>query len=136
MVWSQLAGIRTPPIVTTDFLYVRLIGDRSIEESDFGKIQKDRVLEMNKWAGRIKRVKQDRGRSSSEKEISLAIVAANNHYAGFGPGTANMFRKMVGLSEVSWEDKMSRQQIDAGDSPLASKNQVNKEQSRITEFIE
>jgi hypothetical protein len=31
---------------------------------------------------------------------------------------------------------MSRQQIDAGDSPLASKNQVNKEQSRITEFIE
>ena len=64
----------TPPIVTTDFLYVRLIGDRSIEESDFGKIQKDRVLEMNKWAGRIKRVRQDRG-SSSEKEISLAIVA-------------------------------------------------------------
>ena len=91
---------------------------------------------MNKWAGRIKRVKQDRGRSNSEKEISLAIVAANNHYAGFGPGTANMFRKMVGLSEVSWEDKMSRQQIDAGDSPLTSKNQVNKEQSRITEFIE
>ena len=30
--------------------------------------------------------------------------AANNHYAGFGPGTANMFRKMVGLSELSWED--------------------------------
>ena len=136
MVWSQLAGIRTPPIVTTDFLYVRLIGDRSIEESNFGKIQKDRVLEMNKWAGRIKRVKQDRGRSSSEKEISLAIVAANNHYAGFGPGTANMFRKIVGLSEVSWEDEMSQQQIDAGDSPLTSKNQVNKEQSRITEFIE
>ena len=71
---SACPGIRTPPIVTTDFLYVRLIGDRSIEESNFGKIQKDRVLEMNKWAGRIKRVKQDRG-SSSEKEISLAIVA-------------------------------------------------------------
>ena len=64
------------------------------------------------------------------------MIAANNHYAGFGPGTANMFRKMVGLSEVSWEDEMSQQQIDAGDSPLTSKNQVNKEQSRITEFIE
>jgi hypothetical protein len=25
--------------------------------------------------------------------------------AGFGPGTANMFRKMVGLEEVTWKDK-------------------------------
>ena len=39
LVWSQLAKIRTPPIVTTDFLYVRFIGDRSIDEKDFGKIQ-------------------------------------------------------------------------------------------------
>ena len=45
MVWSQLAGIRTP-IVTTDFLYIRFIGDRTIQEKDFGKIQKDRVSEM------------------------------------------------------------------------------------------
>jgi hypothetical protein len=30
------------------------------------------------------------------------MIAANNHYAGFGPGTANMFRSMVGLPEVSW----------------------------------
>ena len=30
MVWSQLAGIRTPPIVTTDFLYIRFIRDRTI----------------------------------------------------------------------------------------------------------
>jgi hypothetical protein len=26
------------------------------------------------------------------------MIAANNHYAGFGPRTANLFRKMVGLS--------------------------------------
>jgi uncharacterized protein YecE (DUF72 family) len=35
MVWSQLAHMSTPPIVTTDFLYVRFIGDRSIDEKDF-----------------------------------------------------------------------------------------------------
>ena len=33
MVWSQLAGIRTPPIVTTDFLYIRIIEDRTIQEN-------------------------------------------------------------------------------------------------------
>ena len=36
--------------------------------------------------------------------INLAIVAANNHYAGFGSGTANTFRKMLDLSEVTEKD--------------------------------
>jgi uncharacterized protein YecE (DUF72 family) len=103
MVWSQLAGIRTPPIVTTDFLYIRFIGDRtSIDEKDFGKIQKDRISEMNRWAGRIKKVEKEKkgGREGEREEISLAMIAANNHYAGFVPGTSNMFRSMVGLLEV------------------------------------
>jgi hypothetical protein len=43
-------GIRTPPIVTSDFLYIRFIGDRTIQEKDFGNRQKDRVLELKKWA--------------------------------------------------------------------------------------
>jgi len=30
MVWNQLAGIKTPPIITTDFLYIRFIeGDHT-----------------------------------------------------------------------------------------------------------
>ena len=32
MVWSKLAELRTPPIATTDFLYLRFIGDRGIDE--------------------------------------------------------------------------------------------------------
>jgi len=100
MVWSQLAGIRIPPIVTTDFLYIRFIGDRSIDEKDFGRIQKDRVAEMRKWARNLKRTGE-----VDDHKPNLAIVAANNHYAGFGPGTANMFRNMVGLEEVTWKDK-------------------------------
>ncbi len=90
LVWSQLAELQTPPIVTTDFLYLRFIGDRSIHEKDFGRIQIDRVLEMEKWAENIKTVEDER--------TKLAIIAANNHYAGFGPGTANMFRNLLGLS--------------------------------------
>jgi len=97
MVWSVLAELQTPPIVTTDFLYLRFIGDRSIQEKDFGRIQIDRVLEMQKWADSIKTVE--------DEPIQLAIVAANNHYAGFGPGTANVFRNMLGLSEAKWQDR-------------------------------
>jgi hypothetical protein len=52
---------------------------------------------MQKWANDIQTI-EDEG-------MNLAIVAANNHYAGFGPGTVNIFRKMLGLSEAKWEEK-------------------------------
>jgi hypothetical protein len=53
---------------------LRFIGDRSIHEKDFGRIQINRVLEMEKWAENIKTVQNER--------IKLAIIAANNLYAG------------------------------------------------------
>ena len=145
MVWSQLARIRTPPIVTSDFLYVRFIGDRSIDEKDFGRIQKDRVFEMSKWAEEIKKVETEKERD--RKEVSLAMIAANNHYAGFGPGTANLFRKMVGLSELSWADQQHLQKIlqlrqqhesdqQVSKSNIPSKKYTKKRQSSLTEFIE
>src|SRR5215472_1011407 len=59
LVWNQLVGLQTPPIVTTDFLYVRFIGDRSIQENDFGRIQVDRIAEMRKWAENIKSVQDE-----------------------------------------------------------------------------
>jgi len=34
-----MTGMRTPPIVTTDFLYIMFIGDRTIQEEGFGKIE-------------------------------------------------------------------------------------------------
>ena len=67
----------------------------SIDEKDFGRIQKDRTKEMDRWAKAVNRVKN---------RLSFGIVAANNHYAGFGPATANVFRKMVGLPPVIWEE--------------------------------
>ncbi|MDQ3837805.1 MAG: hypothetical protein M3297_00895, partial [Thermoproteota archaeon] len=64
---------------------------------------------MKQWADEIKKVKnkKERGRRN---EVKLAMIAANNHYAGFGPGTVNLFRKMVGLSELSWENQSQLQE--------------------------
>ena len=133
MVWSQLAELRTPPIATTDFLYLRFIGDRTIDEKNFGKIQKDRVMEMNKWSSKVKRVINEEGR---RKSINLAIVSANNHYAGFGPGTANIFRKMVGLPEVIWsngeEEKNKNEEYDK--SHLNGNSIQDPKQSTISDF--
>jgi len=98
LVWNQLTDFQTSPVVTTDFVYVRFIGDRSIQERDFGEIQIDQVAEMQKCAESVKNLEED-GR------VKHAIIAANNHYTGFGPGTANLFRNMLGLADAKWEDK-------------------------------
>jgi uncharacterized protein YecE (DUF72 family) len=105
LAWSQLAELQTPPVVTTDFVYLRFIGDRSIDEKDFGTIQKDRIKEMEYWAGELKKVQKN-------KTLKRGIVAANNHYSGFGPGTANIFRKMNDLPEAQYKDEEQKSMSD------------------------
>jgi len=99
LVWSQQDRLISPPVVTSDLIYLRLIRDRSIDEGDFGKIQKDRVLEMKQWVEELRSVQR------FEKKVKAAIVSANNHYAGFGPGTVKLFREMMDLPQLTWEDK-------------------------------
>jgi uncharacterized protein YecE (DUF72 family) len=138
MVWSQLAELRTPPISTTDFLYLRFIGDRTIDEKNFGKIQKDRVMEMKKWANKVKRTIKEQEERGRRKNINLAIVSANNHYAGFGPGTANIFRKMVGLPEAAWnnDDKDKNKEDDKSHLHSSSRSiQHDSKQSAISDFM-
>jgi hypothetical protein len=100
---------------------------------------------MNKWAEEIKKVEAEK--ESGRKEVSLAMIATNNHSAGFGPGTANLFRKMVGLSDLSWADQQhlqtqleQRQQREKDQQVRKSNIPPNKyskrRQSSLTEFIE
>jgi uncharacterized protein YecE (DUF72 family) len=78
---------------TSDFLYLRLIGDRSIDERDFGNIKKDRRKEMQLWTNILKDIQ------NNEKDVKTIIIAANNHYAGFGPMTAKLFAEMMELKD-------------------------------------
>jgi uncharacterized protein YecE (DUF72 family) len=97
LAWSQLDAIQTPPELTSDFIYLRFIGDRSIDEKDFGMVQKDRLEELQRWSEEVSSMRM-------KDKAKYAIVAANNHYAGFGPATANSFRRLVGLKEAVWEE--------------------------------
>ena len=99
LTWNQLDMIQTPPVVTSDFVYVRFIGDCSISEKDFGTILKNRASEMSMWSDRIKDIQEH------ERDVNVAMVAANNHYAGFGPETSNIFREMLGLERVTWGEE-------------------------------
>jgi uncharacterized protein YecE (DUF72 family) len=87
--------IQTPAELTSDFAYLRFIGDRSIDIKDFGKIDKNQLRELRVWSDSTRRIKD---------KAKFVVVAANNHYAGFGPATANSFRKMLGMKEAVWEE--------------------------------
>jgi hypothetical protein len=54
---------------------------------------------MRKWSNKLKRVIKEQ-KAARGKSINLAIVTANNHYAGFGPETANIFRKMICITSI------------------------------------
>jgi uncharacterized protein YecE (DUF72 family) len=75
-------------VVTTDFVYARLIGDRkAVEErtGTFDKIVIDRSESLNRWADLLKELLE---------KVPKAYVFANNHYAGHGPAT---IRDLAGL---------------------------------------
>ena len=89
---------------------------------------------------------KERGRSS--EEVGAAMIAANNHYAGFGPGTVNISRNMVGQTELSWQDQehiqreiqqakqLEKEQHQFSFSNIPSEGQKRKRQSSLTEYIE
>jgi len=74
--------------ITSDFAYVRWLGDRKgIEEQTktWTKIIVDRGPELADWVEVLKTVHQ--------RKIQI-LAFANNHYAGYGPGTIEQFREL------------------------------------------
>ncbi len=99
LVWSDVVGVENPAPITSDHIYLRLIGDRSISEKDFGRLQKDRSIQMKSWIEKLRKI---------EDRISYVMILANNRYEGFGPATANKLRLLLGLDQLSFADKKQR----------------------------
>jgi len=98
LVWNDVAGVNNPMPITANFLYIRLIGDRSIPDSEFGKVVKNKDMLISSWAKKLKEV----------KNIPQAFLMTNNHYEGFGPATANSLRMQLGMRELVWDEKKQK----------------------------
>lgn len=97
LVWADAHYTGIHPELTSQNVYLRLVGDRSIPETEFGRVVKNRTNDITEWASRIDDAKDD---------IERAFVFSNNHFQGFSPATVNEFRNHVGLEPVDWEVKM------------------------------
>jgi uncharacterized protein YecE (DUF72 family) len=99
MVWSLNQYLETPPEVTADFIYLRMVGDREITE--FSGIQKDRTEDIKRWASAVK---------ESSGKFESGYIFFNNHFAGFSPESSNEFRRLLGLMELDWKAQGTEQQ--------------------------
>jgi len=134
MVWSQMDRLQTPPVVTSDFVYLRLIVDRRLAEDQFGKIRIDRTEEIRNWDNRMKELKQN------GKDVKSGIVAANNHYGRYGPGTVDIFRQNMDMEKLSFENvdivKISRELELESRINLGERKQIKRgKQTSISDFV-
>jgi len=89
--WSINQYVETPREITADFIYARMVGDRSITK--FDGIQKNRSDQNKEMYDSIE---------DSLDSIDDAFVFFNNHFAGFGPESVNEFRRLAGMMEIDW----------------------------------
>lgn len=95
-VWTEMPRLDHPAdlcerldLVTTDFIYGRLIGDRRATDALTGtwdRIVIDQGAALRRWARALSRVA-----GTAEK----TFLYANNHYAGHGPETIRTLVRML-----------------------------------------
>ncbi len=79
-----------PDLITSDFAYVRWLGDRKgIEEmtTQWNKTVVDRTGDLQKWVILSRTLVQ-------ERKLRHIFLFANNHYSGFAPGTIELFQRL------------------------------------------
>ncbi len=85
--WRELARVRE---VTSDFLYLRWLGDRR-EIERYDRVQVDRTDSFDAWEADLRRV---------IPEVREVFGYFNNHWAGHSPASANEMKRRLGLAPV------------------------------------
>ncbi len=94
LAWSFLTYVEVPPELTSDFVYLRFIGDHTtVPAEHHGEVRVDRSEETRRWAERLRQ---------HSDSLLRSFVFFNNHYAGFAPASVNEFRSAMGLGPVDF----------------------------------
>ncbi len=70
--------------LSTDFAYIRIMGERNLEK--FDRVQRDRSDVLEQWAKTIQ-----------EMSVDQVFVYIDNYFEGFAPETAARIQSMLGL---------------------------------------
>jgi uncharacterized protein YecE (DUF72 family) len=89
LIWSVYPGVHPPFRLTADFAYARFVGDRAL--TTFDRVQREGRAEMETMKAHF----EDEGRSARD-----VFAVMNNHFMGFGPGTAQVMQEVLGIPKA------------------------------------
>lgn len=89
LVWTVYPGVEPPYWVPGDFLYARFVGDRALTK--FDRLQRDGRPAMEAMRAHL----EAEGGSARD-----AFLVVNNHFMGFGPGTAELLQEVLGVPKA------------------------------------
>jgi len=92
--WTAWRDLPRVSEVTTDFLYLRWLGDRR-EILRYDRVVMDRDAEFGAWEADLRRVLP---------EVREVFGYFNNHWAGHSPASANAMKQRLGLPTVNPKD--------------------------------
>ena len=98
LVWNEVPMVDNTAPITTDFVYMRLIGDRKLPEDVYDHKVRYQTETIQKWAKRVEQLKEN-------KKVKFGYLLANNHLEGFAPSSANTLRTNLGLEELKFQDR-------------------------------
>jgi uncharacterized protein YecE (DUF72 family) len=101
LAWTEWRDLPRVSEVTTDFLYLRWLGDRrAIERYD--RVQIDRSDSFDAWERDLRRVLP---------QVREIYGYFNNHWAGHSPASANEMKRRLGLAPVEWQDRWTQREL-------------------------
>lgn len=89
LVWSDLGSTSTPPVATTDALYLRLFGDRALPEP-YDRKRRDASSTLALWAERIRSVGD---------AVSRVDVLVSKYLEGYAPASAATMSELLDLPQ-------------------------------------
>jgi uncharacterized protein YecE (DUF72 family) len=93
LTWSYLTYVDVPPVLTSNFVYLRFIGDHTtVPAETHGEVRVDRSEAIRRWARQFQ--------EALNANVQEGFAFFNNHFAGFAPQSVNEFREALGLSQV------------------------------------
>ncbi len=101
LTWSYLTYLDVPAERTTDFVYLRFIGDhKTVPDESHGEIRVNRDPVITRWAERL---------SEALVSVGNGFAFFNNHFQGFSPESINLFRRAIRLPPVRYAPKLVTQ---------------------------
>ena len=99
--WTEWRDLPRVTEVTSDFLYLRWLGDRR-EIERYDRVQVDRSESFAAWERDLRR---------TFPEVREVYGYFNNHWAGHSPSSANEMKRRLGLVPVEWKDHWTQREL-------------------------